>query len=187
MNAPPCPITSSRWARPFRHWESYDSRPVVTGKPNQPLNAPLIFFGRSIPQADSDPELADHCVRGLTSCTIPRFSDPSRALDLARRAARRFPQCALLRSTLGFACYRAGDWQGAISALTESRKPLRHRGCHRLPGPGTGTSPSRRKCKGPSILRACGWLDPVPARTVGKVNGSMQKPSPISAIAKIFS
>ena len=29
----------------------------------------------------------------------------------------------MLRSTLGFACYRAGDWKGAITALTESRKP----------------------------------------------------------------
>jgi tetratricopeptide (TPR) repeat protein len=74
------------------------------------------------PQADCDPELADRCVRGFISCALPRFRDPDRALSLSRRAAFRFPQSTRLKSSLGIACYRAGDWKGAVTSLSDAHK-----------------------------------------------------------------
>jgi tetratricopeptide (TPR) repeat protein len=71
--------------------------------------------------AETDPELADSVARFFASCPIPRFRDPSLALELASRAARRFPQCSMLRSTLGLARFRTGDWKGAILDLNAAR------------------------------------------------------------------
>ena len=47
MSVPPYPSTNKRWAMPFKHSENCDLQPVVASKPNQPWNAPFIFFGRS--------------------------------------------------------------------------------------------------------------------------------------------
>jgi eukaryotic-like serine/threonine-protein kinase len=74
------------------------------------------------PQADCDPELADRCMRGFISCALPRFRDPDRALSLSRRAASRFPHSTRLKSSLGIACYRAGDWKGAVTSLSDAHK-----------------------------------------------------------------
>jgi tetratricopeptide (TPR) repeat protein len=79
----------------------------------------LNLFRENIPQAENDPELADRCVRGLTSCPVSRFRDPSAAVELAGRAGINFPGHRLLASTLGRARYRANDWEGAIVALAE--------------------------------------------------------------------
>jgi eukaryotic-like serine/threonine-protein kinase len=80
------------------------------------------LFRQIFPEAVNDPELADSAVRFFTCCPMPRFRDPAVALELAGRAARAFPQCAMLQSTLGLARYRAGDWKIAIETLTRSRK-----------------------------------------------------------------
>jgi tetratricopeptide (TPR) repeat protein len=78
----------------------------------------LNLFRDNVRPAENDPELADRCVRGLSSCPVPRFRDPSAAVELAGRAVINFPGHRLLASTLGRARYRANDWKGAIAALT---------------------------------------------------------------------
>jgi eukaryotic-like serine/threonine-protein kinase len=79
------------------------------------------LFREIAPLAETDPELADSVARFFTSCPILRFRNPTQALELASRAARRFPQSGTLRSTLGLARFRAGDWKGAILDLNEAR------------------------------------------------------------------
>jgi tetratricopeptide (TPR) repeat protein len=54
----------------------------------------------------------------LANCQETRYRNTARAIELANSALRRSawlnPQ---LWKTLGMACYRAGDWDGAIRAL----------------------------------------------------------------------
>ncbi len=82
----------------------------------------LCLFQGLAPQAATDPELAERCVRGLISCSLERFRDPASAVDVATRAAANFSQHGLVRSALGLARYCAGDWQGAIAALRDPRQ-----------------------------------------------------------------
>jgi tetratricopeptide (TPR) repeat protein/tRNA A-37 threonylcarbamoyl transferase component Bud32 len=58
----------------------------------------------------------------LATSVDPRFRDPLRAVDLARKAAELAPRDAEVRNTLGVALYRAGDWSGANEALEESSR-----------------------------------------------------------------
>jgi uncharacterized protein HemY len=43
--------------------------------------------------------------------------DPQRAVALARRYVDERPESVYALSTLGMACYRAGDWKGSAEAL----------------------------------------------------------------------
>jgi serine/threonine protein kinase/Flp pilus assembly protein TadD len=63
----------------------------------------------------------------LATCPEPRFRDPPRAVQLARRAVELDPQAANHWRTLGAAHYRAGDGQAAVAAL-EKALDLRNRG-----------------------------------------------------------
>ena len=89
--------------------------PPMPPRKTAPLPAPDL-------DPEHDPGFADRCVRGLTSCPLPRFRDPARAIELAGRAAVNFPNNPMLASTLGLARYRVSDWKGAIAALTASKK-----------------------------------------------------------------
>jgi tetratricopeptide (TPR) repeat protein len=53
----------------------------------------------------------------------PAFRDPVRALELAGQATKREPRNGSYWGTLGAACYRVGDWQGAVAAI-EKALPL---------------------------------------------------------------
>src|SRR5262249_32372009 len=56
----------------------------------------------------------------LATCPQTQFQDARRAVQLARKAVALCPQMATLWNTLGVACYRAADWQGAIRAREKS-------------------------------------------------------------------
>ncbi len=58
----------------------------------------------------------------LATAREPKVHDPSQAVQLARTAVGFVPGNALYWNTLGTACYRAGDWSGAIEALTRSNE-----------------------------------------------------------------
>jgi tetratricopeptide (TPR) repeat protein len=60
--------------------------------------------------------------RFLASCPDEKFRDPKAAVELARKAVARAPDQGDYWTTLGAACYRAGDWSGAIEALERARK-----------------------------------------------------------------
>jgi serine/threonine protein kinase len=67
-----------------------------------------------------DPRLLNGVAWFLATCTEPRFRDPARAVELARKAAERAPHAGTNWETLGVARYRAGDWTGALEALEKS-------------------------------------------------------------------
>src|SRR5262249_30292119 len=58
----------------------------------------------------------------LATSVDPRFRDPHRAVELARKATELAPRNAEVRNTLGVDLYRAGDWGAAIEALEESAR-----------------------------------------------------------------
>jgi tetratricopeptide (TPR) repeat protein len=55
----------------------------------------------------------------LATCSIPQLRDPSRAVELARRAVETAPR-ADRWNTLGITLYRSGDWKAAIVALEKA-------------------------------------------------------------------
>jgi Flp pilus assembly protein TadD len=63
------------------------------------------------------PEFPNHAARLLATHPDPRRRDPGRAVALARKAFELDVDDADYWNTLGVAQYRAGDWNGAISAL----------------------------------------------------------------------
>jgi tetratricopeptide (TPR) repeat protein len=56
----------------------------------------------------------------LATCPDARLRDPTRALELAKRATELAPQYAYLWNTCGVAHYRAGEWDAARAALEKS-------------------------------------------------------------------
>jgi serine/threonine protein kinase/tetratricopeptide (TPR) repeat protein len=58
----------------------------------------------------------------LATCIDVECRDPGRAVELAAKAVELKPKDGNLYNTLGVACYRAGDWNGAIEALEKSMK-----------------------------------------------------------------
>jgi WD40 repeat protein/serine/threonine protein kinase len=58
----------------------------------------------------------------LATSPDPKLRDPTRAVELARKAVELAPKSGMYWNTLGTALYRAGDWSGAIEALHRSNK-----------------------------------------------------------------
>jgi tetratricopeptide (TPR) repeat protein len=58
--------------------------------------------------------------RVLATATDAKFRDPSRAVELAAKAAESSPTDPYPRGTLGMARYRGGDWKGAITDLEKA-------------------------------------------------------------------
>jgi WD40 repeat protein/tetratricopeptide (TPR) repeat protein len=56
----------------------------------------------------------------LTTCPMPKFRDPARAVSLAAKAVELEPRSANYRNTLGVAYYFAGNWNRAIEELNQS-------------------------------------------------------------------
>jgi tetratricopeptide (TPR) repeat protein len=56
----------------------------------------------------------------LATCPEPKYRDPSRAVELAKKATEQAPNIGGLWNTLGAAQYRAGDWQAAVAAFNKS-------------------------------------------------------------------
>ena len=69
---------------------------------------------------EREPGRADVCdglARLQSTCSVVRYRDPIRAVNLAETAVGRSPGDRAFRKTLGVAHYRAGHWAEAISAL----------------------------------------------------------------------
>jgi tetratricopeptide (TPR) repeat protein len=58
----------------------------------------------------------------LATCVDAKFRDPSRAVQLARRAVELWPAHGGFTNTLGVAYYRAESWKAAIEALEKAEK-----------------------------------------------------------------
>jgi serine/threonine protein kinase len=58
----------------------------------------------------------------LATCRDPRFRDPRRAVEFARKAVEEFPNVSRFWNTLGVAHYRAGNVLDAVAALEESMR-----------------------------------------------------------------
>jgi tetratricopeptide (TPR) repeat protein len=58
----------------------------------------------------------------LTTAVDPKYRDPARALEMARKATELAPEEAPHWTTLGMAQLRAGDWQATVAALDEAMK-----------------------------------------------------------------
>jgi serine/threonine-protein kinase len=63
----------------------------------------------------------------LANSPDPKFRDPARAVEVARKAIELAPQGGGDQNTLGVAHYRAGDWKASVAALEKSVE-LRHGG-----------------------------------------------------------
>jgi serine/threonine protein kinase/tetratricopeptide (TPR) repeat protein len=61
----------------------------------------------------------------LATCPEPKFRDPKRAVELARKAVELAPKAGNYWNTLGVAHYRIGDWKAAIEALNKSDELLK--------------------------------------------------------------
>jgi tetratricopeptide (TPR) repeat protein len=72
----------------------------------------------SLNNAEAQTQLA----RFLATCRNPRFRDPQRAVELARRASEMGHQRASLGATLRMARYRLGDWRAAVAALEKANE-----------------------------------------------------------------
>jgi tetratricopeptide (TPR) repeat protein/tRNA A-37 threonylcarbamoyl transferase component Bud32 len=58
--------------------------------------------------------------RLLTTCPEPNLRDTPRALEAARKAVELAPQAVMTWEALGWAEYRAGNWQASITALEKA-------------------------------------------------------------------
>jgi serine/threonine protein kinase/tetratricopeptide (TPR) repeat protein len=58
--------------------------------------------------------------RLLTTCPEPQLCDPRGALEAAQKAVALAPQAVMTWEALGWAEYRAGDWQASIQALEKA-------------------------------------------------------------------
>jgi tetratricopeptide (TPR) repeat protein len=58
----------------------------------------------------------------LATCPDARLRDPTRAVEQASKAVERAPDASENQKTLGVARYRAGNWRGAIEALSKSEQ-----------------------------------------------------------------
>src|SRR5262249_4704079 len=76
---------------------------------------------RAVTACPDDPETANYAAWLMVRDADPRF-EVKPALDLAQRATRKAPGAWHIWNTLGVACYRAGDWRGALGALRKSEE-----------------------------------------------------------------
>jgi serine/threonine protein kinase/tetratricopeptide (TPR) repeat protein len=67
-----------------------------------------------------NPRALNNLAWELVTSPVPRLRAPARAAELAREAVALAPEKSHIWNTLGVALCRAGDWKGAIEALTKS-------------------------------------------------------------------
>ena len=67
-----------------------------------------------------DPVLHNTLAWMLATAPEPRNRNPRRAVELAEKAVKAAPMDGGYWNTLGVAQYRAGNWQGALTALRKS-------------------------------------------------------------------
>jgi serine/threonine protein kinase/Flp pilus assembly protein TadD len=67
-----------------------------------------------------NPDILNDQAYFLAECPVSRFRDPVRAVAIAQDAVKLGPKNGSYLSTLGAACYRAGDWNAARDALEKA-------------------------------------------------------------------
>jgi len=72
--------------------------------------------------ASDVPEYVHNLAWLLANCSDPEVRNPGRAIELAKEAKNQAPRNPQYWRTLGVACYRAGDYQDAISSLREANR-----------------------------------------------------------------
>jgi serine/threonine protein kinase len=73
--------------------------------------------------ADRNPdnvENANSLAWFLAACADPSFRDPARAVSLAEKTVKQFPQSGNYWNTLGITQYRAGQWRESITSLDKA-------------------------------------------------------------------
>jgi WD40 repeat protein/Flp pilus assembly protein TadD len=103
------PGNGSCWLTLGRAHESAGDWPAAT-----------IAFLEAVELSPGDAMLQNDVAWILATRPDPRFRDPIRAVESARRAVAAAPKGGSFWNTLGVAHYRAGDWQAAIEALRKS-------------------------------------------------------------------
>ncbi|MGH7170929.1 MAG: redoxin family protein, partial [Gemmataceae bacterium] len=103
----------------------YFLRAMVNGRLDRFAEAVADFTQTRKPAADS-PLVPNNLAWLLATCPQPKFRDPRRAVELAKKAVELAPREGGYWNTLGVAHYRAGDWKSAIDALNKSME--RNRG-----------------------------------------------------------
>jgi WD40 repeat protein/serine/threonine protein kinase/regulator of sirC expression with transglutaminase-like and TPR domain len=77
---------------------------------------------RSLELVPNSAEAHNNLAWLLATCPEAKLRDPKRAVELASKAVELAPAQGTFRNTLGTAWYRAGEWKGAIEALTKSQE-----------------------------------------------------------------
>jgi tetratricopeptide (TPR) repeat protein len=77
---------------------------------------------RLVARRPGDAEYASALAWALAVCPDPRFRNPARAVELAEKAAARFPQNGWYWGVLGVAQYRHGQWQAAVASLEKANR-----------------------------------------------------------------
>jgi eukaryotic-like serine/threonine-protein kinase len=85
------------------------------------------LFGQAAQRSARDPKGQGELAWFLATAAPPRFRDPRRAVELAKKAVAGKPREGDYWNTLGVAYYRAGDSKAAVDAL-EHALPLRSGG-----------------------------------------------------------
>jgi tetratricopeptide (TPR) repeat protein len=82
----------------------------------------LMDWERSLELLPNSAEAHNNLAWLLATCPEATLRDPKRAVELATKAVELAPAQGTFRNTLGVARYSAGDWKGAIEALTKSQE-----------------------------------------------------------------
>jgi serine/threonine protein kinase/tetratricopeptide (TPR) repeat protein len=73
-------------------------------------------------EGSTDPESLNRLAWSLVAAAEVKERDPGLAVEIARKAVRLAPKSPHILNTLGVACYRTGDWKGAIAALSRAEE-----------------------------------------------------------------
>jgi tetratricopeptide (TPR) repeat protein len=77
---------------------------------------------RRLIESNTNPSLLNYAAWSLAVTPEVKERDPVLAVAMARKAVGLAPKAGDIQNTLGVACYRNGDWSGAIAALMRSEE-----------------------------------------------------------------
>jgi tetratricopeptide (TPR) repeat protein len=80
----------------------------------------LADLDKALSLQPNEPIVKNNLAWMLANCPDAKRRDPARAVELAAQAVAALPSDGTLRSTLGLAQYRAGDWNAARDTLQKS-------------------------------------------------------------------
>jgi WD40 repeat protein len=98
------------------HAEAYYARELMRSNPDLTAAVGAIDYVLE-PGPTYDARTHNTLARLLVTCPEPKFRNPSRAVELAKKAVELAPQQSSYWNTLGVAHYRAGNWKEAIEKL----------------------------------------------------------------------